>query len=159
MSDLPRLIPDAHWTYVSDRVMGGVSDGQARIETIDGAPALRLTGQVSTANRGGFIQARVSLDDPLPATVQGLVLRLRGNGEGYFVHLRTAGTVLPWQYYQAPVATTPDWAEVRIPLVAFKPSGNLLRGTPRADALRSVGIVAYGRDHTADITVQWIGFY
>jgi hypothetical protein len=159
MTDLPRLIPDASWTYVSDRVMGGVSDGQARIETVDGAPALRLTGQVSTANRGGFIQARVTLDTPLPATTQGIVLRLRGNGEGYFLHLRTGGTVLPWQYYQAPVATTPDWAEVRIPLVAFKPSGNLLRGTPRADALRSIGIVAYGRDHTADVTVQWIGFY
>ncbi|HSG56127.1 MAG TPA: CIA30 family protein, partial [Paracoccaceae bacterium] len=115
MTAQTRLIPDDSWTYVSDQVMGGVSEGRARIGTVDGQPVLHLTGQVSTANRGGFIQARVTLDSPPPEKASGVVLRVRGNGEGYFVHLRTAGTVLPWQYYQAPFPTTPDWAEVRIP--------------------------------------------
>lgn len=159
MTAQTRLIPDDSWTYVSDQVMGGVSEGRARIGTVDGQPVLHLTGQVSTANRGGFIQARVTLDSPPPEKASGVVLRVRGNGEGYFVHLRTAGTVLPWQYYQAPFPTTPDWAEVRIPFTAFKASGNLLRGAVRPESLRSLGIVAYGRDHSADISVMWVGFY
>jgi hypothetical protein len=154
-----RLIPDNSWTYVSDQVMGGVSEGRARIDTVDGQPVLHLTGQVSTANRGGFIQARVTLDAAPPATSQGVILRVRGNGQGYFVHLRTSGTVLPWQYYQAPFPTTADWADVRIPFDAFKASGNLLRGAIRPDSIRSLGIVAYGRDHSADVSVMWAGFY
>ncbi|MDX5401171.1 MAG: CIA30 family protein [Rhodobacterales bacterium] len=159
MTDPIRMTPDASWTYVSDQVMGGVSTGGARLETAQGTTYLRLTGQVSTANRVGFIQARVTLDSPPPGDAQGVLIRLRGNGEGYFIHLRTDGTVLPWQYYQAPVATTPDWAEVRVPFAAFQPSGALLRDTLRPDSIRSVGIVAYGREHTADVSVAEVGFY
>ncbi|MDP5348345.1 MAG: CIA30 family protein [Paracoccaceae bacterium] len=154
-----RLIPNESWTYVSDQVMGGVSEGAARLVTVDGQPVLHLTGQVSTANRGGFIQARVTLDSPPPATSQGIALRVRGNGEGYFVHLRTSGTVLPWQYYQAPFPTTPDWVELLIPFTSFKASGNLLRSAVPPEGIRSLGIVAYGRDHSADLQVMWTGFY
>jgi hypothetical protein len=154
-----RLTPDASWTYVSDQVMGGKSEGGARIESVDGQPVLRLTGDVSTANRGGFIQSRITLQNPPPQNAQGVALRVRGNGEGYFVHLRTAGTVLPWQYYQAPFTTTADWTEVQIPFSTFAPSGALLRGAIKPDSIRSLGIVAYGRDHRADISVMWAGFY
>lgn len=159
MTDPIRMTPDTNWTYVSDQVMGGVSTGGARIETAQGSPYLRLTGEVSTANRGGFIQARITLDTPPPAEAQGVLIRLRGNGEGYFIHLRTSGTVLPWQYYQAPVATTPDWTELRVPFDAFRPSGALLRDRLRPDSIRSIGIVAYGRDHSADVSVAEVGFY
>jgi hypothetical protein len=159
MTDPIRMTPDASWTYVSDQVMGGVSEGSARIETARDTPYLRLTGQVNTANRGGFIQARITLDSPPPDEAQGVLIRTRGNGEGYFIHLRTDGTLLPWQYYQAPFATTPDWAEVRIPFDAFKPSGALLRDSLRPASIRSLGIVAYGRDHSADVSVAEVGFY
>ena len=154
-----RLIPDTSWTYVSDQVMGGKSEGAARIETVDGEPVLRLTGDVSTANRGGFIQSRITLQSPPPAGAAGVTLKVRGNGEGYFIHLRTAGTVLPWQFYQAPFTTTADWAELHIPFSDFAPSGALLRGAIKSDSIRSLGIVAYGRDHRADISVMWAGFY
>ena len=154
-----RLTPDADWTYVSDQVMGGQSQGGARIETMDGLPVLRLTGDVSTANRGGFIQSRITLQNPPPQGATGVALKVRGNGEDYFVHLRTSGTVLPWQYYQAPFPTTADWAEVQIPFSAFAPSGALLRDAIKADSIRSLGIVAYGRDHRANISIMWAGFY
>jgi hypothetical protein len=151
--------PVTEWRYISDQVMGGVSQGGARAETVNGTAYLRLTGDVSTKNNGGFIQARAELERGFPATAQGVVLRVRGNGEGYFVHLRTGGTLLPWQYYQAPFATTADWVEVRIPFADFKPSGALLRGQIRPDSIRSIGIVAYGRDYTADVSVAEVGFY
>lgn len=46
--------------------MGGVSEERVVFERSEGQPILRLAGQISTANRGGFIQARTKLDAPLP---------------------------------------------------------------------------------------------
>ena len=149
----------SRWAYFSDQVMGGVSQGRAAFEQADGQPVLRLTGTVSTANRGGFIQARAKLDAPLPATAQGVVLNVRGNDQTYFVHLRTSGTVLPWQYYQAPFEVTETWQEVRIPFADFAASGRLLRKTPDVTAVRSLAVAAFGRDHHADLSVRAAGFY
>ncbi len=153
------LTEPGRWTYVGDTVMGGVSEGAARVETRGSEPVLRLTGQVSTANNGGFIQTRTKLDKAPPAGTSGVLLQARGNDQRYFVHLRTTGTSLPWQYYEAAFDVTSDWREFRLPLEAFKPSGNLLRDVPDADSIRSVGIVAFGRDHKADISVRLVGFY
>ena len=84
---------------------------------------------------------------------------MRGNNQRYFVHLRTGGTVLPWQYYQAGFDVAQEWSEIRLPLTAFKASGWLLRDIPLADSLKSVAIVAFGRDHQVEIDVREIGFY
>ncbi len=35
----------------------------------------------------------------------------------------------------------------------------MLRATPLPDTVTSLGIVAYGRDHRADVTARWIGLY
>ncbi len=149
----------SEWRFFTDQVMGGVSEGQARIEEIGGERALRLTGTVSTENRGGFIQARLELDERLAPGAQGIALRVRGDGQRYFVHLRTTGTVLPWQYYQAPFETDGEWREVRLPWSAFEASGRMLRDVPKAEAVRSVALVAYGRDHVADVAVARVEAY
>ena len=141
------------WSYLADTVMGGVSEGQARIEE----GALRLTGSVSTANRGGFIQARTEMPGGLPAGVTALRLRVRGNGERYFVHLRTNRTRLPWQHYQQGFETGPDWSEVELPLSGFVASGRMMAGAVRPEEVRSVGLVAYGRDHVADVALAALG--
>lgn len=127
--------------------------------TEGGVTFARLEGRVSTANNGGFIQMRFRLDTPPPAATRGIRLIARGNGETYFVHLRTRGTVLPWQYYQAAFPTSADWQEARIPLSAFRPSGRLLRATPRASDIRSVAVVAFGRDHTARVDIRYLGLH
>ena len=85
-------------------------------------------------------------------------LIVRGNAQRYFVHLRTGGTLLPWQYYQAGFEVTESWSDVRLPLDAFKASGALLRDRPEATSLTSVAVVAYGRDHDARIDVREVGF-
>jgi len=147
------------WRFISDQVMGGISQGRAGVEAEGGAAFLRLTGTVSTENRGGFIQARRDLPGGLPADTKGVVLRTRGDGQRYFLHLRTTGTLLPWQYYQAPFTPGPDWGEIRVPLSAFVASGSLLRRTPRAGDVRSIALVAYGRDHLADVSLMRITLY
>ncbi|TVS01013.1 MAG: NADH ubiquinone oxidoreductase [Rhodobacteraceae bacterium] len=150
---------DTGWRFFSDGVMGGVSTGQFAILRENGQAFARMTGRVSTANNGGFIQMRLDLPTPPPDGTAGVRLVVRGNDQRYFVHLRTSGTVLPWQYYQAPFEVTGDWREVRIPLERFAASGALLRRVPRPGSLRSVAVVAFGRDHEAEIDVREIAFY
>ena len=151
--------PETRWRFFTDQVMGGVSTGGVIFSQQDGLPFARMSGRVSTANRGGFIQMRLDLASPPPEGTTGVRLIVRGNAQRYFVHLRTNGTVLPWQYYQAGFDVSEDWGEVRLPLEAFKASGALLQNLPDAESLTSVAVVAYGRDHDARIDVREVGFY
>ena len=147
------------WDYFSDQVMGGVSEGRVAFEKVNNQPVLRLTGYVSTANGGGFIQARTELDAPLSDTAQGIILTVRGNAQSYYLHLRTKWTVLPWQLYQAKFETSATWQEVRIPFETFAPYGKLLRQSFKISDVRSIAVVAFGRDHNADLSVRAIGVY
>jgi len=151
--------PETHWRFFTDQVMGGVSTGSVVFDQEDGIAFARMTGRVSTANRGGFIQMRLDLAGPPPDGTTGVRLMVRGNDQRYFVHLRTGGTLLPWQYYQVGFEVTESWSDVRLPLDAFSASGALLRTVPKPGSLTSVAVVAYGRDHDAQIDVREIGFY
>jgi len=151
--------PQSRWEFLADTVMGGVSTGQVSFVRDDGFGYARLTGTVSTENRGGFIQVRKELTEKPPRDAKGVRLVTRGNSQMYFVHLRTRGTVLPWQYYQGSFNATESWTEVRIPFSSFKASGQMMRSQPKAATLKSMGIVAYGRDHEAMAEVKAIGFY
>ena len=151
--------PETRWRFFTDQVMGGVSTGGVAFAKEDGASFARMTGHVSTANRGGFIQMRLDLASLPPEGTTGVRLIVRGNTQRYFVHLRTGGTLLPWQYYQAGFDATESWTEVRLPLDAFKASGALLRKVPDPASLTSLAVVAYGRDHDAQIDVREVSFY
>lgn len=157
----PMLIDDfsdgaeTRWRYVSDRVMGGISDGGASIGASDGVTYAQLRGMVSTANNGGFIQLRQDLDTRLPAEAIGITLRARGNGATYYIHIRPDAARRPWQFYQAAFETSTDWQEIILPWSAFKPQGGLDAAFAPSD-LRSIGIVAYGADYEASLDVDWI---
>lgn len=146
-------VAEANWSYLADTVMGGVSRGEARLE--DGV--LRLTGTVSTENRGGFIQARTEVGG-LPPEAEALRIRVRGNGQPYFIHLRTTRTRLPWQFYQARFDTGGDWRDVTLPWSGFRRSGRLLSAVLEPEDVRSIGLVAYGRDYEADVSMQAFGW-
>ena len=64
-TQLPDSTIGGRWSYTSDRVMGGVSNGGGGYDEVDGRMAIRLFGQVSTANNGGFIQVSLRLDPRL----------------------------------------------------------------------------------------------
>lgn len=151
--------PDAGWRFFTDGVMGGVSTGEVVFVQEAGQTHARMTGRVSTANRGGFIQMRLNLTASPPAGTAGVRLVARGNDQRYFVHLRTTGTVLPWQFYQAGFDVTRRWAELRLPFTSFRASGGFLRATPRPGSLTSLAVAAYGRDHDAEIELREVGFY
>lgn len=140
--------PASRWAFFTDQVMGGVSTGNVAVTT-DG---LRLTGTVSTDNNGGFIQARMMVDG-LPEDAKAIRLQVRGNGERYYVHLRTRGTLLPWQFYQAGFDTTGGWQEVTLPISAFEAKGGKWAKL-KARSVKSLAVVAYGADYQADLSVR-----
>ncbi|MDJ0993332.1 MAG: CIA30 family protein [Dinoroseobacter sp.] len=151
--------PESRWRFFTDSVMGGVSSGQIAFLEEESRSFARMTGRVRTENNGGFIQMRTELPDAASAAATGVRLVVRGNDQKYFIHLRTSGTVLPWQYYQAGFEVTGNWTEVRLPFTDFQRSGRLLRTTPAAESLKSIAVVAYGRDHEAEVDVRELGFY
>jgi len=152
------LQPETRWRFFTDNVMGGVSSGEVAFLQENGQTYAHMTGSVSTENNGGFIQMRMDLPDGAPDEATGIRLIVRGNDQQYFVHLRTSGTLLPWQYYQAGFEVTGDWGEVLLPFDSFKRSGRLFRPVPRPSSLKSIAVVAYGHDHNAEIDVQQVEF-
>lgn len=144
------------WRYLSDQVMGGVSEGQAALGREGDMAFASLTGDVSTANNGGFVQMRRDLPDGLETNSTKLNLTVRGNGEVYYIHLRTIDSRRPWQYFAATFPTTADWTNVTINWADFAPNGRDFDGSLNPQDIRSIGIVAYGKDHAADVSVSAI---
>ncbi len=151
--------PLSQWEFIADGVMGGVSRGGIQFDRVDERIVMTLSGTVSTENNGGFIQARRTLSVDKTRDYQGIVLTVKGNGEEYFLHLRSFWTLLPWQYYQAGFKTDSDWQEVTVPFSAFNRSSRVLPKTITSEDIQSLGVVAFGRDHEASISISEIRLY
>jgi hypothetical protein len=148
------------WRLVTDGVMGGVSAGGLSLAQIDGRRALCLRGEVRLENNGGFVQAALDLaprGDLDASAYTGIRLLVRGNGEAYNLHLKTADLRLPWQSYRSSFHTGPEWREIRLPFGGFEPHRI---DVPLDTAhLRSLGLVAIGRAFAAELCVAEIGLY
>ena len=153
------FIQTSQWSYFSDTVMGGVSEGTAKFNSKGPNKIIQLVGEVSTANNGGFIQVRSSLPPGLAKGKTGIKLKVKGNGEQYYLHIRNSSTRLPWHYYQQGFATTTTWREIKLPFQSFMKTSSLMRSVMKKNTIKTIGIVAYGKDHTADISVESLEFY
>jgi hypothetical protein len=149
------------WRGFTDQVMGGVSTGTSKVETIDGRRALRLTGDVSTKNNGGFIQVALPLTGsgaPLDASAyRGIRMTVRGNTETYHIHLRTTTTLLPWQYFHTAFPAGAKWTTVDLPFSGFSPASMKAKLDPAL--LTRIAVVASEKEFRADIAVSKIEFY
>jgi hypothetical protein len=148
------------WRLVTDGVMGGRSSGRLWRGELEGRAALCLRGDVSLENQGGFLQIALELapSGTFDASAyRGLWLVVRGNGESYNLHLRTADLWLPWQSYRSELTAGAQWQEVRLPFDTFTP----YRVATPLDTrrLRRLGLVAIGRAFAADLCVAGIGLY
>lgn len=152
------LKPD--WEYVADTVMGGVSTGEVQHGQIAGRQAVRLTGEVSLENDGGFIQMAfdVAQGDVMDASAwAGVEIEVRGDGTGYEMRLRTDQLERPWQSFRTTIDVTEDWQTIRFPWGAFE--GRKTEQTLDPARLRRIGILAYGQKMQADIAVSAIRLY
>lgn len=164
VDDLSREPPMAtigtSWRMLTDSVMGGVSDGTMSRELVAGQPAIRMRGNVSLENNGGFVQISLDLDpDGKPvnaSTWQGFELDVFGNGEPYAMHLRTADLSRPWQSYRQSFRADPAWRTVELPFKDFVPHRTDVGLNIRR--LKRIGIVAIGRPFVADISVRGVRF-
>ena len=148
-----------NWSFFTDGVMGGVSSGKASFRKSGTDNFVRIEGKVSTANNGGFIQIRHTLENYLNNDIKGISLKVRGNGEKYYVFVRTTSTLLPWQFYNASFKTSKNWSVIKINFDTFQPSSSFLRKTIKSSSIKSIGIVAYGRDHEAKVDISEIYFF
>lgn len=165
IDDLSREPPMAtigsRWRVFTDAVMGGVSQASMSRETVAGRRAIRLRGNVSLENNGGFVQ--MSLDfspdgGPIDAgDWSGVEVDVFGNGEDYGVNLRTSDLTRPWQSYRQTFTSSPDWGTVRLPFTSFVPNRTDI--PLNVHRLRRLGIIGVGRAFSADIAIGGVRFF
>jgi hypothetical protein len=153
--DMPLSAIGTRWQLFTDRVMGGVSNGAMIRETIEGRPAIRMRGDVSLENNGGFVQIALDMSPDGEAVDlsawSGIELDVFGNGQEYGVHLRTSDLTRPWQSYRQSFRADPEWRTVQFRFQDFVPyRTDVAINTGR---LRRIGLVAIGRAFSADLAV------
>jgi hypothetical protein len=159
IDDLSREAPlsniGTRWQLFTDGVMGGVSKGTMVREAVAGRLAIRMQGDVSLANGGGFVQIAMDLAPDGNAVDagawRGFELDVFGNREEYGFHLRTEGLSRPWQSYRQGFQAERHWRTVQFEFQDFVPHRTDIPLDTRR--LKRVGIVAIGRAFSADIAV------
>jgi hypothetical protein len=148
------------WNFFTDGVMGGVSTGKSQILRHEGSQALVMNGTVSLENNGGFIQVALPLSQNGSFNAEnysGIRIRVKGNGEKYYLHLKTGDTRLPWMHYSAEFDTSDSWQTIDIPFSRFSPRN--LSGELDTSSLRRLAVVAAKEAMQAEIYVSRIEFY
>jgi len=164
----------AQWSFVSDKVMGGVSDGQMIQNHLEDQAAC-FKADVSLENNGGFAQLKVDMRQFMPlvendkrrkrsfdhhldaSDYDGVYLDVKGNGEQYNVHLRTSQLSLPWQSFRQTFVASEQWQRLFFRFDEFEAHRCNVALAP--DALMSLGVVAIGRAFSADVCIRGLGVY
>ena len=153
-------LPGMPWRLVTDGVMGGVSSGMLKKDSMEGKPCTLLSGEVSLQNNGGFIQAAMDISDTAAANAsayQGVMLEVYGNDQEYNLHLRTGDVWLPWQSYRASFVAKPQWQVIKLPFSEF--SGYRIRTPLDVARLKRIGVLAIGREFTANLCIGELALY
>lgn len=148
------------WRLVTDQVMGGVSNGNLSLDNYKDRNCLRLRGDVTTENNGGFVQMVLNLTDDKrfdASAYAGVELEVAGNNESYNIHFRTSDLWLPWQSYRASFTATGDWQTIRIPFAEL--SAYRTTTAFRKDRLKRIGLLGIGRDFQADLCLATVRLY
>jgi len=148
------------WQLVTDGVMGGLSQGQLTLDEYKGKKCLRMRGNVTTENNGGFVQIALSLSDQGDfdaSAYTGVEIEVAGNNELYNIHFRTGDLWFPWQSYRSSFTAASDWQTYRIPfseLEKYKTFHKFSQGE-----IKRIGLVAIGREFEANLCLADIRFY
>jgi hypothetical protein len=149
-----------NWSFFTDGVMGGLSEGQAIISSEDNIPCYKMTGNVTTENNGGFIQIRTPINPIINAAqYEGIYLRVKGNNKKYSIHIRTPLTIAPWQYYSYSFKLSNQWSEIKVPFFEFKKSNFYEPKSLYEQSITYIGLIAGFDNFYADICLAEIGFF
>jgi len=162
LSKAPPLAANgAKWGLFTDQVMGGVSQATMVREIIAGRTAIRIRGDVSLENNGGFVQIALDVSpsgEPLDVSeFDGIEIDVFGNSERYGLHLRTADMTRPWQSYRQIFRAADTWQTVHLPFAGFE--AHRIDVQLNHGCVRRIGLVAIGRAFAADLSLGRIAFY
>ncbi len=148
------------WRLITDNVMGGISRGTLTVDTYKGKNCLRMRGDVSTENNGGFVQMSLPMSEHGEfdaSAYTGVELEVAGNDEQYNIHFRTDDLWFPWQSYRASFTVNSEWQTYRIPFASLQRYRTMQSFS--ADELERIGLVAIGREFQADLCLASIRFF
>ena len=130
------------WPATNDGVMGGISQGQSGI-TPDGT--LRFFGNVSLENNGGFSSIRSLEEEKDLSAYDGILIRVRGDGNRYALNLRTDVRFRAGSYRVKFDTEAEKWLELFLPFADFRATsfGVELADAPALDPgkVRSFGLL------------------
>ena len=151
---------NAKWCFVTDKVMGGISKGSLDFKKENEIYFYRMTGELSLENNGGFIQFRTKIENhPKEKSYKGVRLRVRGNNNEYAIHIRTKYLLLPWQYYESTFQAMDEWTTIELPFSSFGKSNFYQPSSVSSQDIKTIGIVAIGREFEAQIDLASIELY
>jgi len=148
----------AKWIAVNDGVMGGISDGRVR-GSDDGR--LEFFGTVSLENNGGFASIRTRDEWQDLSAFDGLLIRVRGDGQRYACNLRTDFPIMAGSYYQDFTALPNVWQTIYLRFDEFR-ARSFGVALPLAPALntrriRSLGfMISDKQDGPFRLEIEWI---
>lgn len=147
-----------NWQTVNDGVMGGVSEGKARITA---EKTLEFYGTLSLENNGGFasVRSREKKLDLKRGAV--LVTRIKGDGREYSMNLYVARRLIAFSYRATVPTKKNEWTEVRLPLDQFQATsfGRVVRGAGPVDPTEVNGLGFLLGDKKAGpfrLEIDWI---
>jgi monofunctional biosynthetic peptidoglycan transglycosylase len=143
------------WRSVDDPVMGGVSES-----TFEATPnGAAFTGVVSLEQGGGFCSVRAPEASYDWSDADGLRLRLRGDGNRYWLTAYTdpGGPIS----YRAPLQPPEQWTEIDVPFARLTPyrRGSKVPDAPSfaPSAVRTIGfLIADEQAGPFRLDVAWI---
>jgi hypothetical protein len=115
----PASVPEQTWGTLDDVVMGGVSNSTLQAA----AGGALFSGNVSTANSGGFASVRTrNFEPPLNLSgYSGIELRVRGDGQRYKFLLRDEDSWDSLAYAHSFDTIADQWITVQIPFAQMVP--------------------------------------
>ncbi len=140
------------WEFISDQVMGGVSSGKIDLISESSRNFIRLSGNVSTENNGGFIQFRSDFDFE-KKNFKGIRIKAKGFPSKYYIHIRTTFLLLPWQYYSGAFEVSENWQTFEILFNDFEKSNFYQPSNFGSSEIKSIGFVAFGKDFKPQLDI------
>ena len=148
------------WSFFTDSVMGGLSEGQSTITNLKDRQCYQMTGNVTTENNGGFIQIRTPINPSIDANeYKGISIKVYENNKDYALHVRTKLILAPWQYYSYSFLAKDEWEEIKAPFKDFQKSNFYQPKKLSNQNIKSIGLVAAFDNFYADICLSEISLY
>lgn len=127
------------WYTVDDDVMGGVSSSQVARSADD---RLYFSGTMSLENNGGFSSVRSDWNVIDLSGTDGVLMRVRGDGQIYRLRIRTQSTGSSVSYNALFETTADEWRLVYVPFEQMVPT---IRGfTVDAGPLDTTSVASFG---------------